>query len=297
MPTSLESKRLLTIGDYELFQVPEITIATSVRWFMPDTPSEVVAQAREALSPILFDEDGRLIQSIHTYVLKSADRVILIDTGVGNQKSRAGRIPAFDMLDTPFLSRLSAIGVSPDEVDVVLCTHMHVDHLGWNTFRDGERWIPTFPNARYLFVEAEYDAFIENAESDPAARLIRKDTVDPITSAGLVDLVSADHEFDATMRFEPSHGHSPGHVNIIVGSGDQTAVFIGDVMHNAIQVLVPGAESPLNGPAEATATRIDVIRKYADTGVIVFGAHFSAPCGGYIESSPTGYTFTPLDEA
>ncbi len=296
MAVSMESKLVATIGEFELFQVPEIVIATSVRWFLADIPEEVIVEARAALDPVFFDENGRLIQSVHTYVLKSADRVILIDTGVGNQKSRAGGIPAFDMLDTPFLSRLSDIGVSPEDVDVVLCTHMHVDHLGWDTYRDGDGWVATFPNARHVFVEAEYEAFMASAERDAGAKLIREDTVDPIVSAGLVDLVAAGHVFDEAMRLEPSHGHSPAHVNIIGGSGEPTAVFIGDVMLNPIQVLVPGAVSPLNGPEEATATRMEVIRRYADTDVMVFGAHFSAPCGGYIRSAASGYTFTPLGD-
>src|SRR5206468_2237301 len=109
------------------------------------------------------------------------------------------------------------------------------------------------------------------------------------------DLVPADHQIAGDLRLEPSHGHSPGHVNIVVEAGGQKAVFIGDVMHNPIQVLVPTATSPLNGPPEATATRMEVIRRYADTEVLVFGAHFSAPCGGYIRTTAHGYTFAAMN--
>lgn len=299
MPPSLEPRLLTTIGDFELFLVPEVAIPTSVRWFLPNLAPEAIDAARAALAPIFFDENGRLIQSVHTYVLKTPGRVILIDTGVGNQKPRGGGIPAFDMLETPFLERLAAIGVQPGDVDLVLCTHMHVDHLGWDArLQDGE-WVPTFPRARHLFVQREFDAFIAGADSDPSGgnAAIRRDTVDPLVRANLVDLVPADFEVAPGIRFEPSHGHTPGHVNILVESRGTTAAFIGDVMHNPIQVLAPDGESPLNGPPAATVARKEVIRRYADTETLVFGAHFATPCGGYIRTTAAGHTFVPMQTA
>ena len=228
--------------------------------------------------------------------MKSPGRVVLIDTGVGNHKPRAGGIPGFDMLETPFLDRLAAIGVAPGDVDLVLCTHMHVDHLGWDAQIEGGAWQPTFPRARHIFGQREFDAFMASAEADPGGgnAAIRTDTVDPLVQAKLVDLVDASYRVSADIRLEPSHGHSPGHVNIVVESGGQSAVFVGDVMHSPIQVLVPDAISPLNGPEEATVTRKEVIRRYADTGIPVFGAHFATPCGGLIVSTSDGYQFTPI---
>ncbi|MCA9830525.1 MAG: MBL fold metallo-hydrolase [Dehalococcoidia bacterium] len=299
MPPSLEPRLLTNIGDFELFLVPEVAIPTSVRWFLGNMPPETIDAARKALDPVFFDENGRLIQSVHTYVLRSPGRVILIDTGVGNQKPRGGGIPAFDMLDTPFLDRLAAIGVQPNDVDLVLCTHMHVDHLGWDARLENGDWVPTFPRARHLFVQREWDAFIANAESDPTGgnAAIRHDTIDPLTRANLVDLVPADHQVVPGIRFEPSHGHTPGHVNIVVESRGTKAVFIGDVMHTPIQVLVPDGESPLNGPPAATVARKEVISRYAGTETLVFGAHFAAPCGGHIRSTATGYNFVPMATA
>lgn len=295
----MEPRLLTTLGEIQVFIVPETTIPTSVRWFLANIPPETIDAARAALDPAFFDENGRLIQSVHTYVLKSPGRVILIDTGVGNQKPRGGGIPAFDMLQTPFLDRLAAIGVQPEDVDLVLCTHMHVDHLGWDARLEGSEWVPTFPRARYLFVRHEFEAFIQGAESDPTGgnAQVRADSIDPLVAAGLVDLVPADYQLDASIRLEPSHGHSPGHVNVVVEAGGAKAVFIGDVMHNPIQVLVPEAESPLNGPPAATQARKDVIRRYAGADAIIFGAHFSYPCGGHIRATATGHTFVPMQPA
>lgn len=296
MPETLVPKLLTTLGDVEVYQVPEITIPTSLRWMLPGASPEVIEQAKATLDPVFFGEKGRLIQSVHTYVLKSPERIALIDTGVGNGKSRAGGIPAFDMLDTPFLLRLASIGVTPDDVDLVLCTHMHVDHLGWDTQRSGEEWVPTFPKARYLFVDKEFTAFIDGTENDEGASLIREDTIDPLVGAGLIDLVAADHRIGGDIRFVPSHGHSPAHVNIALEGGGRSAEFIGDAMHNPIQVLLPSVASALNGPEQATTTRIDMVNRLADTDTMVFGAHFSEPCGGYIRTVADGHTFVPLSE-
>ncbi len=294
MTEAMEPMLLTTLGEVEVWQVPETTIATSVRWILGGASDDEIEAARNGLDPVFFDENGRLVQSIHTYLLKSRGRAVLIDTGVGNGKSRGGRIPQFDMLETPFLERLESTGVRPDDVDLVLCTHMHTDHLGWDAYRDGPHWKPTFPRARHLFVEREHEAFMEQAGADEGTRQVREDTIDPLIEADLIDLVAADHRVTHDIRLEPSQGHTPGHVNIVVEGGGRTAVFIGDVMHNPIQVLAPDAVTPLNGPPAATAMRKQVIAKYADTDVMVFGAHFSRPCGGYVRRMGTGYTFVPI---
>jgi len=295
VPVTTEPTLLATIGDYEVYHVPEIAIPTSPRWLLPSADPADIDAAKAALSPAFFGEDGRLVQSVHTYVVRGAGRTILIDTGVGNGKSRAGGIPAFDMLDTTFLARLSAMGVNPGDVDTVLCTHMHVDHLGWDTVREGDHWAPTFPNARYVFARDEYEAFTAAVErEDAGSKLIWDDTIEPIADAGLVDLVESDSEFSPALRFEDSRGHSPGHVNIVLESGGRSAVFIGDVMHNPIQVYLPHVPSALNGPETATTARIEVLSRYADTGTFVFGAHFPVPCGGYVTRTATGFAFDPI---
>ena len=155
----------IRVGDVEITRVEELVLPTSVRWMLPDATREAVDAAREWLVPHFMNEDGYLLQSMHTFVLRTPDRLMLVDTGVGNDKQRGGGIPAFHMLETPFLERLSAAGVEPDDVDTVLCTHMHTDHLGWDARLQDGAWTPTFPNARHLFVEREWDHWVREAQS------------------------------------------------------------------------------------------------------------------------------------
>lgn len=295
MTARSDPRRLTTIGDTDVFIVPELEIPTSPRWLLPGATPEELDAANAALDPRFFGEDGRLIQSVHTYLLKSPGANVLLDTGVGNHKPRAGSIKVFHMLDTPFLARLKAAGVTREQVDLVVCTHMHVDHLGWDTMLVDGEWVPTFPSARYLFARTEFEAFRAGTQAGGANEPIWTDTVEPLVQAGLVDLVDATHEVRPGLRLEPSHGHSPGHTSVVLEAGDRQAVFAGDAMHNPIQVLLPHVASALNGPEAATQARIELLSRYADTGAVLFGAHFSLPCGVRIRRTATGFAPEPID--
>ncbi len=289
-----DARLLVTVGDVAVYIVPEIVIPTSVRWLLPDAERSAVDAAKSWLQPNFMDASGYLLQSIHTYVLKTPERVILIDTGVGNHKDRGGAIPAFNQLDTPFLERLGSIGVHPEDVDTVLCTHMHTDHVGWDAQLEDDGWVPTFRNARHMFAQPEYAAFMAT-KAQPASRPLWEDSIEPVVLAGLVDIVPADHQVSPEVRLEPSHGHTPGHVSVRVDSQGQSAVFIGDAMHSPVQALFPELRCALGGPEEASRkARLAILERYADTGIPLFGAHFGAPCGGLVHRDGASYRFEAI---
>lgn len=266
------------LGAAEITYIPEITLPTSVRWLLEGVSREEVAACAGWMRPHYQDGDGYLLQDVHTLLVRTPEHVILVDTGVGNAKDRGGGIPAFNQLDTPFLARLAEAGVAPEDVDVVLCTHMHSDHLGWDARLEGDRWVPTFPNARHLFVREEWEHWHRIAEESPTVARLLADSVTPVLQAGLVDLVPADHVVEPSVRLVPSHGHSPGHVTVEVHSEGQVAALIGDVMHSPLQAAFPRVKPALDATVEPSATaRVGVLERYADTTALVLGAHWPWP--------------------
>lgn len=273
-----DSFRLDSAGDVEIAYVEELTLPTSVRWMLEGVDREAVAACAEWMQPHYQNADGYLLQSIHTLVVRTPDHLMLVDTGVGNGKDRSGGIPAFNQLDTDFLGRLREAGVDPLEVDTVLCTHMHTDHAGWDTHLEGDRWVPTFPSARHLFVEHEWMHWHEVARETEATARLLADSITPVFEAGLVDLVPADHQVSEHVRLVPSHGHSPGHVTVEVTAGGRTVALIGDVMHSPLQAAFPDVKPPLDREQAApAAARRAVLERYADTDILVLGAHWPWP--------------------
>jgi glyoxylase-like metal-dependent hydrolase (beta-lactamase superfamily II) len=266
------------VGAVTITYIPELTLPTSVRWLLDGVERAEVEACAGWMKPYYQDEDGFLVQSMHSLLVRTPDRVILVDTGVGNGKERGGAIPAFNHLDTDFLERLREAGVEPEGVDTVLCTHMHTDHVGWDAhFKDG-RWVPTFPNARHLFVDIEWEHWHRVATEAEATAQLLADSITPVFEAGLVDLVRADHVVCDEVRLVPSHGHSPGHVTVEVHSQGQTAALIGDVMHSPVQTAFPGVKPALDRELEpAASARRAVLERYADTSTLVMGAHWPWP--------------------
>ncbi|MDA0270094.1 MAG: MBL fold metallo-hydrolase [Chloroflexi bacterium] len=283
------------IGEVTMEPIEEIVLPTSVRWMLPDMAREDVERCREWMQPHYMDAEGRLTQSIHTLLVRTPGLTALVDTGVGNGKDRTGGIPAFHMLETPWLARLAEAGVQPEDVDLVLCTHLHGDHCGWNTRREGDRWVPTFPKARYLLVDREWAHWSSVAAQEPATARLIEDSVQPVFDAGLVDLVPADHQLNDMIRFVPSHGHSPGHVTIEVESDGQRAALIGDVMHSPLQCAFPALRPALDRDETAgRAGRLALLERYAGTGTLIFGAHFPTP-PGRIERDGDAFRFVAAE--
>jgi glyoxylase-like metal-dependent hydrolase (beta-lactamase superfamily II) len=275
------------VGDVRITKVKEIELAGAVTWLLPEATAENLLQ-EPWLQPHFSDEHGEPTMSIHALVVESEDRRILVDTCVGNDKQR--KIPGWSMRDGPFLEDLAEAGFSIDSIDTVLCTHLHVDHVGWNTRLVDGRWVPTFPMARYLFNEKEYAHW--EADQDQLYGDVFGDSVKPIFDAGLADFVPADHVLTDAVRLEPTPGHTPGHVSVKISSQGEEAVITGDLMHHPVQCAHPewGSVADVD-PAQALATRRAFLERYGDTPVLVLGTHFATPTAGRIVRKGGAFRF------
>lgn len=236
------------------------------------------------LAPKGQGEDGVLDLSLHSYIIKTGGKTILIDTCMGNDKKRS-LIPAWVDYNSNYMEKMAGMGVNPEDVDFVMCTHLHVDHVGWNTKLENGKWVPTFPNARYIFHKKEYDAW--NARDDnPADDGSWEDSVVPIIEARKADLVSSDHAIGDTVWLEPSYGHTPGHVCVNLKDGADHALFTGDSFHHPFQVAHPECSTAFClDAAESANTRQRIIEKIADTSTLVMAAHFMEPTIGRVVSN------------
>ena len=239
-------------------------------------------------------EKDAIITSVHSWLIRTPRHTILLDCCAGNHKERT-YWPRFHQLDTPFLERLAAAGAHPQDVDIVLCTHLHADHIGWNTvLRDG-RWVPTFPNAKYLFSRKENDFWDPRINvalaDDPGRRIAYRDSVLPVLEAGQAQLVDGIHAIDDMLLVEPAPGHTPGHVLLKLAGGGAAGVFCGDVLHHPLQIYAPHWNSRFcEVPDEARATRRRVLEHCAVQGALLFPTHFGAPHVAAIASAAGGFS-------
>jgi glyoxylase-like metal-dependent hydrolase (beta-lactamase superfamily II) len=281
---------MISVGRVRVSTVVERAGPTRPRWLFPAVMPEAVERHREWLAPHFLDDKGRFLQSIHTFVVQAPGLTMLVDTCVGNDKDRGGRAP-FHMMRTAFLDDLTAAGFPPESIDVVLCTHLHVDHCGWNTRREGDRWVPTFPRARHLFARREWEHWARERDDDTLR--IMADSVQPVLAAGLADLVEMDHRISEEVRLEPTPGHTPGHVSVRLSSGGWDAVITGDLMHHPVQMAEPQWQTTFDTDAAAAVkTRRAFCEQYADTPVTVLGTHFHHPTAGRIVRHGETWRFT-----
>jgi glyoxylase-like metal-dependent hydrolase (beta-lactamase superfamily II) len=262
-------------------------------------------QSVEWLHPHYADPDGSLRYSVHSYIVESQGHRIIVDTCVGNDKPRVSE--GWNQMHGPFLERLAEAGFPPESIDIVLCTHMHIDHVGWNTRWLNGKWVPTFPNARYLFGRLEWDHWNNEQHGSgdvppPIAALLETDvvvgdSVTPIVEAGLHQLVETDHRINDEISLFPTPGHTPGHVSVAIHSDGDRAVIAGDIMHNPIQLADPGICSNFDTDrALAQTTRTSFIKSHADRDVLVLGTHFPTPSVGRIVQEVEGWRFAPADD-
>ena len=245
--------------------------------FEEATPERLLQHAW--LKPRFLTEDGRTIAAIHAFVVESEGKTIVVDTCVGNDKQRA--VKNWHMRQGRFLGDFAEAGFLRENIDAVLCTHLHVDHVGWNTMLIEDRWVPTFPNARYLFGRKEWEHW--SAQAEGPQRDVQDDSVRPIFDAGIVDLVEMDHRLTAEVRLEPTPGHTPGHVSVRIVSRGAEAVITGDLMHHPVQCAEPTWASRFDVDAGAARrTRHEFLNRHADRPVLVLGTHFATPTAGRI---------------
>jgi glyoxylase-like metal-dependent hydrolase (beta-lactamase superfamily II) len=247
--------------------------------FFPDLPAQAWEEHRAALVPDHLGADDDLVHvAMQSWLLRSEGRTILIDTAVGNDKTRPA-VPSWDHLTSDYLRRLADAGVRPEDVDLVVNTHLHVDHVGWNTRLVDGAWVPTFPNATYLMPRADFhfwDPANNPAVADGVNAHVFEDSVAPVHAAGQVRLWEDSHVIDAHLRLEAAPGHTPGSSVVTLSSGTDRAVFVGDVVHTPLQVAFPEHNSCFcEDPAAARATRRRLLGRAADTHALVLPAHFS----------------------
>lgn len=285
-----------TIGEVSITRIEEQLgfASRAPEQYLDGFERETLARHLHWLVPHHYSpEQDRLITSIHSWLIRTPHHTILLDSCAGNHKQRPG-FPRFHQLDTPFLERLRRAGVAPEQVDVVLCTHLHADHVGWNTMlRDG-RWVPTFPNARYLFSRIENE--IGDPRRNPAADAdlqrggAYRDSVLPVIEAGQVDLVDGDHAIDDTITIVPAPGHTQGHVAMHLRNSAGRALFAGDAIHHALQVCVPRWNSKFcELPDVARMTRARLLDQCAEERSLLFPGHFGAPHVARIMRAPSGF--------
>ena len=243
------------IGDVTVTKVVELEVTGGSRFILPQATREAI-QPIAWLRPHFADEDGRLRMSIHSFVVQTPTRRIVVDTCLGNDKQNR-RIPTWNDLHGPFLEDLAAAGYPRESIDTVLCTHLHVDHVGWNTMLVDGRWVPTFPRARYLMGRVEYEHWSRpQGREDMVA--VFGDSVQPVFDAGLVDLVETDARICDEIDLVPTIGHTPGHVSVRIRSRGEEALITGDFMHHPCQIAHPEWAStadsdPDDGAADAGA--------------------------------------------
>ncbi len=224
-------------------------------------------------------ETDRFITSVHSWLIRTPRHNILIDCCAGNHKDRPWT-PRFHQLNTKYLDRLSAAGVSPKEIDFVCCTHLHADHAGWNTLLQDGQWVPTFPRAKYIFSRLEvayWDPRTNPAMGKDPRSAVFVDSVLPVITAGRAVLVDAGYTFD-NLTVEASSGHSPGHSTFVLSSSGQQALFCGDAIHHAIQVYAPHWNHMADeDPGRAQDARFKLLHRCSDEKSLLFPVHFGAP--------------------
>jgi glyoxylase-like metal-dependent hydrolase (beta-lactamase superfamily II) len=260
------------VGKVAITRVIELETVGGSRFILPQATREEIGRL-DWLHPRFADADGRLKMSIHSYVVETPSRRIVVDTGLGNDKQ--GRaIPGWNGRAGTFLHDLAAAGYPPESIDTVLCTHLHVDHVGWNTRLVDGRWVPTFARARYVMGRTEFDYWKTRREPGPAA--VFDDSIRPVAEAGLVDLVASGHRLCEEVGLIPTPGHAPGHASVHVTSAGEEALLTGDVAHHPCQLARLDWSSTVDfDPVQAARTRRDLFARFAGTPTLVLGGHFA----------------------
>jgi glyoxylase-like metal-dependent hydrolase (beta-lactamase superfamily II) len=269
------------IGNVEVFQVVELEAGEVIQEIIPDATPENIGEI-DWLYPHFVDQRGNLKALVQSFLVKSEGKNILIDTCNGNDKIRT-EFPQWGNLQTDFLMKLRDIGVTEDDIDFVVCTHLHLDHVGWNTKLLDGLWAPTFPNAEYLFVRDEYEYWMETPDKLEDDVATFEDSVVPIIEAGLGNLVTADHRIDAHLQLFLTPGHTPFHVGVSIESKDQQAIMTGDFLHHPCQIANPQWPTTADtSPGVAIQTRTDILNRIANTETLLIGSHFTNPVAGKV---------------
>ncbi len=287
------------LGNLEIWQIVEsIPPGFGVADLFPDIDLEAFAAHRDWLHPGIIDLDqGLLVLVMQSYLVKTPRHLILIDACVGEHKERL--MPPFHDKTWPWLDNLAAAGFTPEDVDFVFCTHLHMDHVGWNTRLENGKWVPTFPNAKYLFGKLEFDFWQEVArtrtEPDPTGPYF-EDSVLPVLEAGLAEFVDDGFALDSGLTVALAPGHTAGNMIVEARSQGARGVFSGDVIHTPLQCRYPDITSHFCADAEASRrTRRALLESCVEHGSLLLPAHFPLPSAGFLSVADAGFHFRPAN--
>lgn len=278
------------VGAVKITRIVELEIPVA---YDPERPflAEATPQALRAipwLYPNFVNDQDQMLLSIHALLVEAPGLRLVVDTCIGNDRPRSllGGRP----LSTNFLEAMAEAGWARESVDAVVCTHLHVDHVGWNTMLVDGAWVPTFPNARYLIGRTEFEHW--TAEGDEDQQTILSDSVQPILDAGLAEFVEMDYRISPELRLRPTTGHTPGHVSVMIESEGETAVITGDMTHHPCQLAHPDWSPGFDSDQKAAAvTRAGLFAEWADQPILVIGTHYAGPTAGHIRRDGERFRF------
>jgi len=273
------------IGNVSVTRIVEMEVTGGSKFILPDATREACLPI-EWMQPNFMDHEGNLIMSIHALIIDTGDKRIIVDTCVGNDKER--NIPSWSNLQTSFLKELEEAGYPRESIDSVMCTHLHVDHVGWNTMLVNDEWIPTFPNAQYLISEKEWIYWDKNENEDLYGPVI-SDSVRPVIEAGMVNFVDDHFRICDEVNLFPTPGHTPGHVSVLINSKKEMAMITGDFIHHPVQMTkTDWCSSADYDKRQGQLTRETLLEEYVDQDVLIIGTHFATPTAGYIKRLEEG---------
>ena len=283
------------VGDFTVHRIIEQeTTFLQANDALPTLTPELLAENRGWLQKTgALDANDTLILCFQSYIIKTPHHTILIDSCIGNDKPRPLR-PKWNMkTDDAYMRALAVSGFSVGDIDFVMCTHLHVDHVGWNTRLENGRWVPTFPKARYVFGKTEFDHWSkENAKAEVAPFV---DSVLPVVEAKRAEIVTNDYSIGDHIRILPTPGHTPGHVAFTLGRTKDEAVFAGDLIHTPLQLRYPELSPKFDvDPKQAATTRRSFLERYCDTDTLCCTAHFPSPSTGKIRRHGNGFSCEPV---
>ena len=279
------------IGDIEIEAVVErIDLAGLPHRDFPDAVPEALAPYRGWLEPTAIDpKSGELVMPVQTYLVRTGRHTILLDTCIGNHKTLPGVPDAHQRTDSALLTDLATAGVAAEEIDFVMCSHMHYDHVGWNTKLLDGRWVPTFPNAKYIFARTELDAAAAEAGAEDK---VYEESVLPVIESGQAVIVEMDHQLDDSIWLEPTPGHTAGHVAVRLRSNGHDGVMAGDLIHAPMQLPHPEWSPTFDfDPLLGGQTRRRFLDSYCERDVLVLTQHFPIPSIGHVTGRGDGFGF------
>jgi glyoxylase-like metal-dependent hydrolase (beta-lactamase superfamily II) len=277
------------VGDVDIARIVEVYgFEDDISMLLPDATPQYVQQFGW-LQPHFATPEGRMIISFQCFVLRSKGRTAMIDTCIGNDRKR--EFDVFCNMQNTFLEDLDTAGFPAKEVTDVLCTHLHFDHVGWNTRLVEGKWVPTFPQARYLFGRREWQHWTHLRDTGGYHHMDHlQDSIDPILAAGLEQFIDADFRLTDEVSLIATPGHTPGHVSVLIESRGERAVITGDLMHSPIQIAIPATEARFDmDKSQAARTRCEFVERFSNSGTLIIGSHFAEPTAGHIVPDGTAW--------